>query len=157
MTQLTSVTFKESITYFIENPSHVFQYFSLWCLILFFFTPIVHPYVNVLLLFCIIVPLGSWFTQVCPGYIKLNDHQKYNKTFLLDWLFHKLPFIILIIYYYKNNLHGTLTNVSGTLIFIIIYLIIYDAYKVYDICLDRRTVMLFILMTLLVLSFIITL
>ena len=119
-----------SLTQLLRNP---YRFFTIWSLICFLLTPWIFKYVNTLFIFCIVAPLGTFFTRFNPGYVKIDDNTYLPPTAKMDFLLHWLPLILLILYYIFFRIPWTYQNVIGALLLFLIYLLKYDLFVVYDV------------------------
>ena len=138
--------------YFAKYPTSLLKFFTcigFAILLLGIVCKPVRDNIDLLLLYCIIGPIGFVLTYICPKYIKINitdqEEESTNKRTvtiqgkiwaLVDLLFHFIPFILLVIavkrgwYVIPKDKHN-IAAINAFLIFLV-YFIIVDVSNVYS-------------------------
>jgi hypothetical protein len=137
-TEQTIVTFQYILDMYLKHPLNVLRYMTFIGLVLFLLAPWIYKYVNLLLLYCFITPIGASLIYICPKYYKISPGKIITGKIAIsmDIIYHWIPFFIIVYFfrnYYKKQPSCNLsTNVS--IVIITLYILLADIEGLYDVC-----------------------
>lgn len=122
---------------FNSSPTYILRFFTCIVGILFLFSKWLYPYIDFVLLYCFIAPIGSYVLQVYPAYIKVHGDKNYGNRYVLslfDSVSHWLPLVLSCLfylqYYRKHNAPGM--PAVCALLLVAVYVLVVDVYEVYQ-------------------------
>jgi hypothetical protein len=113
-----------------------FRYFSTWVLLLVVFHKYTHDFIDLYFISGIVFVLSMFVSYISPGYLNYEQNGNVYKIegplkVLIDVTIHILPFVFISLYYGQNIQSGLC--LSNAMLIMLIYLILFDPKRVYNV------------------------